>query len=263
MLKQNRHIDNFEVWNDSMSRKYDIDRYRERSSWIIRKIENLRQKAILKQLDVKPRDDVVDLGCGAGHLLAAIGAGQLVGIDFSEYSLQLAKRRLGERARLMKGDVQNLPPDMAGNKFDKIVCSEVIEHLPHPEKLLDEIGKLAKPDSIIVITVPNERVIHWAKQAFIGLGIFKLLFPNIPENNLHEWHLHRFDRKVFQHLSADKLIIRAVVPVPVRWFPLHYVFTCKIPPGQPWIWHKAEGLSKGTSNVGSQLASDSTTTEGH
>ncbi len=227
MPKPERHIENFEAWNDAMSRKYDIDKYRARSFWFIRWVENLRQKAILKHLNVEPGDDVIDLGCGAGHLLAAIKVGRLVGIDLSDHSLELAKKRLGDRVHLVKGDVQHLPPEIAEQKFGKIVCSEVIEHLPHPEKLLDGISKLAGSGSIIVISVPNEKVIDWAKQTFIRLGIFKFLFPNIPESNLHEWHLHEFGRKTFQHLSADMLAIDKVIPVPVRWFPLHYVFTCR------------------------------------
>lgn len=62
-----RTIENFGQWNDEMSRRYTIDEYREKSRWFIRWVESLRDRTILKHLDVKPQDHVIDLGCGAGE----------------------------------------------------------------------------------------------------------------------------------------------------------------------------------------------------
>ena len=69
-LRPMRTIENFERWNDEMSRKYNIDEYREKSHWFIQWVEGLRDRTILKYLDVKEQDRVVDLGCGAWHLLS-------------------------------------------------------------------------------------------------------------------------------------------------------------------------------------------------
>ncbi|OGE80348.1 MAG: hypothetical protein A2826_02740 [Candidatus Doudnabacteria bacterium RIFCSPHIGHO2_01_FULL_43_23] len=223
-----QNIQNFEKWNDEMSRKYNIDTYRERSNWFIRWVENLRQKYIVKYLGVRPEDDVIDLGCGAGHLLEALPtAANLTGIDFSDFSLELARKRLGNKAQLVKGDVTALPEYLSERKFDKIACSEVIEHVVEPKRVIEEIFKIAANDSIIVISIPNEQIIDFIKWFFIKLGIFKLLFPNIPIKNVDEWHLTNFDKKLFERIVDKKLSIKKVKRIPFSFLPIRYIFVCK------------------------------------
>lgn len=211
-----------------MSRKYNIDTYRERSNWFIRWVENLRQKYIIKYLDIRPGDDMIDLGCGAGHLLEDLPTGaNLTGIDLSDFSLELAQKRLGNKVNLIKGDVTALPNNLLVKKFDKIACSEVIEHVPEPHRIIDEILKIAKNDSVIVISIPNEKVIDLIKWFFIKLGVFKLLFPNIPIKNADEWHLINFDKKLFKEIIDKKLTIKMTKRIPFFLLPIRYIFVCK------------------------------------
>jgi 2-polyprenyl-3-methyl-5-hydroxy-6-metoxy-1,4-benzoquinol methylase len=221
-------MQDFEKWNDEMSRKYNIDTYRERSHWFIRWVEGRRQKFIVKYLSVQPGDKVIDLGCGAGHLLAALPKAELFGVDFSDFSLSLAEKRLAGRATLLKGDVTSLPLEATSQKFDKIACTEVIEHVPVPEKLIAEILKIAQPKATIVISVPNEGVIDFLKNIMVKLGLFKLFFPNIPVRNTDEWHLHVFDHKKFETLVAGKLRIVKTKSVPWGILPIRYIFVCKV-----------------------------------
>ena len=222
--------ENFEKWNDDMSRKYNIDTYREKSHWFIRWVENLRQKYIVKYLKVRPEDRVIDLGCGAGHLLYALrNSKSLTGVDLSDFSLELAGKRLGTRARLIKGDVTALPDSLADQKFDKITCSEVIEHVLDPNLVIDEILKIAKPGAVAVISVPNERVIDSIKWVFIKLRVFKLLFPNIPSKNIDEWHITNFDKKLFEKITSGKLNIVKIKRIPFFLLPIRYIFVCAIP----------------------------------
>jgi len=222
-----RLVENFEQWNDEMSRKYNIDSYRAQSHWFIRWVESLRDRLILKALDVGPLDHVIDLGCGAGHLLSKIGSGRLTGIDLSEFSLELAKRRLGNQAELIKGDVAALPASVLDRRFDKIACSEVLEHVPDPGKVIEEMVSIAKPNSIMVISVPNEKLIDFMKGIFIRLGIFKFLFPTIPQRNTDEWHLWDFNKALFERVIAGKLVITRTKRVPSVLLPLRFVFVCK------------------------------------
>jgi len=223
-----RRIGDFEQWNEGMSRRYNIDTYRERSHWFIRWVENLRDRVIVKYLDPRPEDHTIDLGCGGGHLLSKIETGRLTGIDLSDFSLALAKSRLGDRVELVKGDVTALPPGVVGRKFDKIACSEVIEHVLSPENVIEEILRIATPASVIVISAPNERMIDLIKRIFISMRLFPRLFPNIPESNTDEWHLWDFDKALFERIVKGKLIIKKTRRIPFSMLAIRYVFVCRV-----------------------------------
>lgn len=44
------------------------------------------------------------------------------------------------------------------NKYQLIVCSNVLEHLPYPSDALEEIAQIMQPDSILYIEVPFEDI---------------------------------------------------------------------------------------------------------
>lgn len=57
-------------------------------------------------------------------------------------------------------DVTDVPEDDAS--FDVILCSEVLEHLPDPQKALAEFHRLLKPDGKLVLTAPFCSLTHFA-----------------------------------------------------------------------------------------------------
>lgn len=92
----------------------------------------------------------LDVGCGTGLMLRHMPAGS-VGIDINPRNLEKA-RRYAPAAVLVQGDVEAMP--FPPESFDGAVCSEVIEHLPNPQKAVDEIFRVLKPDAPFVGTVP-------------------------------------------------------------------------------------------------------------
>jgi 2-polyprenyl-3-methyl-5-hydroxy-6-metoxy-1,4-benzoquinol methylase len=100
---------------------------------------------------------VVDVGCGAGNLLAAISARsegnvELVGIDHAPAGIA----RLADALPDAEGIVADLRTvDLGGRKFELVVCSEVLEHLRDPNQAVHVLGALRRPGGTIVITVPD------------------------------------------------------------------------------------------------------------
>ncbi len=110
---------------------------------------------------------VVDLGCGSGKLLKRLLAEkqftEVLGVDVSALSLELAERRLkletmGERQRkrirLVQGALTYRDKRIEG--YDAAALVEVIEHL-EPDRLgaMERVVfEQAKPDTIVV-TTPN------------------------------------------------------------------------------------------------------------
>ncbi len=214
----------FEKWNEEMAIKYNPDNYHNSNNFLIRWIERARARAIIKSLDVKDGDKVLDLGCGAGNMLAQINGGELYGVDISDFLLNIAQNRNYQRpVAFIRGDVENLPLEISCRKYDKIFCSEVLEHVLHPEKVVDEILKVSHQDTVIVFSVPNEKLINNIKSVFLKLRVFNFFFPKISKHMTDEWHLREADKKFLNGISENKLVCHKIEGIPFSFLPLHFV----------------------------------------
>lgn len=131
-----------------------------------------RVRVVLEYLDIGPGDLVLDCGCGLGWFLHVIGqltSCRLTGTDYDVPRLASAKRDLGGRATLASSDILALP--YADATFDKIVLSEVLEHLPDDAGALAEVVRVLKPGGLLAITVPNQDYpllwdpVNWTREA--------------------------------------------------------------------------------------------------
>lgn len=116
-----------------------------------------RIETIIEKLALKDKDRVLDCGCGDGLFLVAIrevSRCQLHGLDFDKKNLRLASQYLkGSSVKLKHGDVTKMP---FGNQFfDKIYCTEVLEHVINDRKALAEIKRVLKKNGLLIVTVPN------------------------------------------------------------------------------------------------------------
>ena len=100
---------------------------------------------------------VLDIACGEGYGTAAIlkaGAASVIGVDISEESCRHARQKYGVDARV--GDAEHIPiPDAS---VDMVVSFETIEHVPHPEKFLDECLRVLAPGGTLIISTPNKDI---------------------------------------------------------------------------------------------------------
>ena len=56
------------------------------------------------------------------------------------------------------GDAQNIP--VKSNTVDCVKCTELLEHVEFPERVLDEISRVLKPGGILILSVPFIFGIH-------------------------------------------------------------------------------------------------------
>ncbi|MBU2473076.1 class I SAM-dependent methyltransferase [Patescibacteria group bacterium] len=222
--------EDFENWNEEMAKKYNPDKYHQSPNLIVRFIENKRVLKIIEYLNLKDNDKIIEIGCGAGNLMQKIKVGQeLWGIDISDFMLKLSRqRKYYLPVELIKANVENLPKKVTEKKFDKIYCSEVLEHVKNPANVLKEIKKISKGDSIIVISVPNEKLINQIKIFLQKIKIFNFLFPSISKKMDDEWHLHSFDLKKIKSLIFNDYTIEKVNGIPYNWLPIRYVIKLKL-----------------------------------
>ncbi len=107
----------------------------------------------LKMLPPREGMDVLDVGCGTGiQLVAYQEAGcQVSGIDTSQAMLNVARRRLGERADLRLGDAARMP--YSDRAFDLVLATTVL-HAMLPEvrgTVLDEMKRVLRPDGRMLV----------------------------------------------------------------------------------------------------------------
>ena len=61
----------------------------------------IRRQAILNELNLKKHQNIIDIGCGGGHLVEEISMcvgplGKAIGVDPSEFQIKTDKRNLNE-----------------------------------------------------------------------------------------------------------------------------------------------------------------------
>ncbi len=133
----------------------------------------------LSQLDLRPTDDVLEIGYGPGQAIqlvcAEVTAGRICGIDFSETMMQAAASRNEEaieegRVELRVGDAAALPyPDAS---FDKVFCVNVIYFWPRPQQQLAEILRVLRPGGTLAIYMGDAEEMGGVK--ITQTGVFDL-----------------------------------------------------------------------------------------
>jgi SAM-dependent methyltransferase len=221
----------FRAWNDAMVAKYDVDQFHAHPSPAVRWIEGERMRRLFALLAPRPADRVLDVGCGAGHLLARLSVGRPVGVDLSPVLLARAAAHLDGRATLIQADATELPFRTAA--FERVYCSEVLEHLPDPRAAVLELRRVLRPRGIAVLSVPNEPLINRLKALLYRTRLFDLVMRTrragyaMPSRMDEEWHLHAFDLDRLRDVIPEGLRLTRVVGVPSRWLPLRYVVRCE------------------------------------
>lgn len=210
-----------------MVQRYHPGAYHERSSLPVRVVERARTRKIVQLLDVLPQHRVLEVGVGAGNVLDEVPTGVRFGLDLSPSILRDAHRRLGARATLVRGDGAVLP--FRDGAFDRVLASEVLEHLPDPGAAVAEMARVTRPGGVIVLSVPNEGLIDRTKQLLSRAGLMRWLSSRdyrVPADMKDEWHLHAFDLETLRTVAEAHVRIDRVVGVPHPLLPLRWVARC-------------------------------------
>ncbi|GAA5316232.1 MAG: class I SAM-dependent methyltransferase [Candidatus Pelagadaptatus aseana] len=117
------------------------------------------------KLQLRDGDRILDVGCGEGrHTLGAYlhANVEAVGVDLSASDVEKARKGASEftdkanknkSIHFQEADALALP--FADDSFDKVICSEVLEHIPDYKGVLKEIKRVLKPDGLLAVSVPR------------------------------------------------------------------------------------------------------------
>jgi len=152
-------------------------------------------------------------------------------MDLAESLLAKAARRLERQDALLQGDAEHLP--FRDRAWERVYCSEVLEHLPSPAAALVEMHRIVARRGVAVVSVPNERLINALKAMLRKSGLYRVLLSEragdyqMPERMDDEWHLHAFDLAGLLALIPPGLRVTRIEGIPFRWLPLRYVVRCE------------------------------------
>lgn len=151
---------------------------------------------------------VVDLGCGNGwlvRLLRSRTAAQVVGVDLLEHVDLPA-------GSYVAADVTGWLPIRTGS-VGCVVAGEIIEHLPDPDRVLQEVHRILRDNGVLIVSTPN--MVSWANRILVPLGIQPLgtetssvvalgrRWRLLGQGNRVQGHL-----KVFTHRSLTEILDR-------------------------------------------------------
>jgi len=220
--EQNSRADktNLVSWNEAMVERYDIERYYEQSHPLVRWLEGRRLDALVALASPRPGDRVLEVGCGAGHVLERFEGTVRTGVDLSAGMMARIRRRLGAGVRLARASGDTLP--FADGAFDIVVCTEVLEHVPDPAAVVAELVRVAGANGRVVVSIPNEVNIDRIKRAIRRMPVIRRLLRTLAAED-NEWHLHRFDLQLLRDIVHERATIAGLRALPGRMLPLRYV----------------------------------------
>ena len=212
-----------------MARKYNPDDYHKQSFILVRWIERLRVRAILRELDPKKSDTILEVGCGAGNILECLSIGRAVGLDLSTDLLEIAKtKNYRIKSDLIHAFGESLP--FRDESVDKVICSEVLEHVRQPADICAEASRVLKADGRFVFSVPNENLINSLKGAmrkcYVDRAVNFVSGYRFPTDMTEEWHLHSFDAEYAKEIIRGIFDLENIRFVPSPQLCLRIVVSC-------------------------------------
>ncbi len=188
----------------------NIDKYQSGRPFVTKRLDYFFD-CLAKLIALIEPPYVLSIGCGEGldlkNIFERSNAGFLYtcGLDLKLDALQMANKILASfRFDVIQGDLHHLPVKL--DKFNMILCLEVLEHLQYPGLILNELSQHFK--GYCLFSVPNE--------PFYRLTRMLLFRRNIRQLGNHPEHLNQWSRAGFIHYLKEFFIIDQVV-TPYPW----------------------------------------------
>ena len=105
---------------------------------------------------------VLEKGCASGYLSGYMESAldcRVTGLEADPAATAIAATRCTEVHTVDLDHPDALAPARASAPYDVLLAAAVLEHLKHPERLLEEARELLRPGGRVIVSLPN--IAHW------------------------------------------------------------------------------------------------------
>jgi 2-polyprenyl-3-methyl-5-hydroxy-6-metoxy-1,4-benzoquinol methylase len=96
---------------------------------------------------------LLEVGSGMGHLVGQLeDAFEASGCDINQWAVKQSKTVV-EKSQLQTASAQELP--YKAGVFNVVIIKHIVEHLPDPQKAINEIGRVTEPGGTLILATPN------------------------------------------------------------------------------------------------------------
>ncbi len=97
--------------------------------------------------------------------------------------------------------------------FDRIICSEVLEHVPDPRRVMEEMHRLLKNGGLAIVSIPDEKRIQKIMAVIKFFGLEKFIHAARKQKE-YEWHLHSANKNFLREISNNLFEIKKLTRTP-------------------------------------------------
>ncbi|HUV42530.1 MAG TPA: methyltransferase domain-containing protein [Patescibacteria group bacterium] len=195
-----------------------------RSDPILKYEQEMRQKVVMELLNPSKGELILDVGCGNARdiELFSIKGAKCVGIDISEGMIKAAKAKAKKEnlknVEFIAGDATKLP--FKANTFNKVSCSETIEHMPDWRKAIREMRRVLKKNGLFVITTPNKISMYGLTRNIFGVVRKSLGFFGVKVGKKHPYDVWKTQGEVVSVLKKSGFEVKqkkGICFIPGQW----------------------------------------------
>ena len=128
--------------------------------------QDTRDAFVISELkNLKKNSHILDAGCGSQRYRNYCNHLIYRSQDFAAYNISI-KKMFGQnkQSRYKYGQIDYLGDiwkiDEKDLKFNAILCTEVLEHIPYPNRTIKEFSRLLKPNGFLILTIPSNCLRH-------------------------------------------------------------------------------------------------------
>lgn len=172
---------------------------------------------IRREILLKPDSQILDVGCGNGYMKYFFDEheGDWHGIEEWDQRVRCCQK-LGYKVAEINIETSAFPYE--DNRFDVVLASHVIEHLPEPAKAICECARVVKPGGVLLIATPTKppilagllnlrhrllkKRVGETQNAFSAPSLRRLVEKSLAANPAIRWQL--IDQRGFRLISCRK-----------------------------------------------------------